>query len=73
MIILPYRSNQSSKGSVKVLDPEPLDNVDFDMISCNASDTAVNSISSNSFEPGAGARVSMRRGMRGVKALCIET
>ena len=72
MIALPYRSNQSSNGSVSAFVPEPLDKADFAMTSCNASEAGTNSVSSNSAEPGAGVNTSRRRGTRGVNALADE-
>ena len=65
MILLPMVSNQIKSGSVSVLEPEPSDKADLEVISCRTSDAAIKIESSGN----KGLRSGMRSGMRGVKSL----
>lgn len=65
MILLPTASNQTKSGSVSVLEPDPSDKGDLDVISCRASDVARKTESSGK----EGSRREIRSGMRGVKSL----
>ena len=67
MILLPTTSNQTKRGSVRVLEPEPSDNGDLEVISCSTSDAAMKMESSGN----EGSRSGMRSGMRGVKSLAM--
>ena len=68
-MMVPYCSNQRSRGSVSDFEPAPSDKADLDMISCRASDAVVNSSSSTSLLPETGVRRLINSGMRGVISL----